>query len=288
LPRLVRHLEEPLATIPTMAGFVLSSLTGAHVKGVIGGEGADELFGGYGTMRRPWPYWLRGIVPRPLARAAARATSDHRIRRWMQIAAAPSPRAADAEWRRLFLPGEKSAILRPELRADGPDTEPALLDPEVDATCRDALQRRLAFEIRGRLPDAILIAHDKLAMAHSLEIRVPFLDRSVIDFVETLPSRLKVRGGREKIVVGKLAQRLLPPEIAARRKQGLALPRANWRNSPAADRAREFLLDGAARGGPFLREPVERLLQRRDRMVGPQQVMSALVLMQAWWNEFFD
>jgi asparagine synthase (glutamine-hydrolysing) len=286
LPRVVRHLEEPLATIPTLLGFVLSSLAGAHVKGVIGGEGADELFGGYKTFRRPYPYWLRGLVPSPLAESVARRAPDHRVRRWMRIAAAPTPSAADAEWRRVLLPDEKSPILKPELRCAGPDTAPSLLDGELLATCRDSIQRRLAHEIRGRLADAILISHDKLAMAHSLEVRVPFLDRGVIELAELLPSRLKTRGGREKIVVGRLARRLLPPEIAARRKHGLAFPRSNWARSPAADRLRQFLLDGADRG-PFLRLPLERLLRRRESMRGPNQVLATLVMAQAWWNEYF-
>jgi hypothetical protein len=92
--------------------------------------------------------------------------------------------------------------------------------------------------------------------------------------------------GREKVVVGKLARRLLPPEIAARRKQGLALPHANWRRSPAADRLRQFLLDNADRG-PFRRQPLERLLRRREAMLGPSLVLPPLLVMQAWWNEFF-
>jgi hypothetical protein len=108
----------------------------------------------------------------------------------------------------------------------------------------------------------------------------------VVELAELLPSRLKTQGGREKIVVGRLARRLLPPEIAARRKHGLAFPRANWARSPAADRLRQFLLDGADRG-PFLRQPLERLLDRRERMLAPHQVLATLVVAQAWWNEFF-
>jgi asparagine synthase (glutamine-hydrolysing) len=265
---------------------VLSSLAGAHVKAVIGGEGADELFGGYELFRRPYPYWLRGLTPRPLGDVVARHAPDHRVRRWMRIAGAPTPGAADAEWRRILLPGEKRDILKPELRCAGPDLAPTLIPPELAATCRDGMQRRLAYEIRGRLSDAILISHDKLAMAHSLEVRVPFLDRGVVELAERLPSRLKMHRGREKIVVGRLARRLLPPDIAARRKQGLAYPRANWVRSPAADRLRQFLLDGADRG-PFLRRPLERLLERRARMLGPHQSLATLVMVQAWWDEFF-
>ena len=287
LPRLVRALEEPLATIPTMLGFVLSSLAGAHVKGVIGGEGADEIFGGYRTFRSPLPYWMRAATPTPLARVVARIAPDARVRRWMRIAAAPTLAAADAEWRRMLLPAEKVEILKPELRAGGPDTAPAILSAELAASCRDGMERRLAHEIRGRLADAILIAHDKLAMAHTLEVRVPFLDRSVLDFASVLPSRLKMHGGREKVIVGRLAQRLLPPEIAARRKHGLSFPRASWHRSPTADRLRELLLDNADRG-PFLREPIERMLDRREKMIGPNVLLSALVMIQAWWTEFFE
>ena len=123
-------------------------------------------------------------------------------------------------------------------------------------------------------------------MNHALEARLPFLDRGVIELAERLPSHLKVRRGREKIVVGELARRHLPPEIAARRKQPLAYPRASWSQPPAGDRLRQMLLDDAG-NGPFLRQPLERFLSERPTPLRDDRPFAALVTLQVWWNEFF-
>ncbi len=286
LPRLVRHLDEPVTAVPAALGLVLASLAGAHVKGVVGGEGADELFGGYAWYRSPVPYWFRRAVPRPLARLGVRSATDDRVRRWMRIAAASDLHAADGEWRRFLTPAEKRVLLKPELRSDGPDLEPLRIPREVAASCHDSLQRRLAHDFHGRLPDGILFSHDKTAMAHSLEIRVPFLDRAVVELAERLPSRLKMHRGREKVVVRQLAERLLPPEIAARRKKGLSFPNGAWFEPPAGDRLRHLVLDTAERG-PFQRQPLERFLAARPTATSATSVISNLVTLQVWWNEFF-
>lgn len=285
LPRVVRHLEEPLSAVPAALGLVLSGLAAEHVKGVVGGEGADELFGGYRAFRRPYPYWLRRTLPRPLARLGARLAPDPRVRCWLRVAAAPDLRTAEAEWRRVLSPAQKRRLLKPELRSDGPDLEPLRIDDATLASCTGRLQRHLAHELRGRLADAILIKHDKLAMANSLEVRIPFLDRGVIELAERLPSRLKVHRGREKVVVRQLAERLLPPEIAARRKQGLALPARNWIDPPAGDRLRQLLLDDAGRG-PFAHRPLEQLFAASANRGDRAAWMPTLVTLQAWWNEF--
>jgi asparagine synthase (glutamine-hydrolysing) len=211
---------------------------------------------------------------------------DPRVRRWMRIAAAPSRRAADAEWTRFLEPGDKAALLRPELRTGGPDLEPLLISDQLEASCRCALDRRLAYDIRGRLAEALLLKHEKVAMQRALEVRLPFLDRGVIELAQRLPARLKVHRGREKVVLSELARRHLPPEIAARRKQALAYPRRSWSRPPAGDRLREILLDGCGRG-PFLRDPLERFLSRPPAPLDHDRPFAALVTLQVWWNEFF-
>jgi len=285
LPRLVRHLDEPVSAVPAALDLVLASLAGAHVKGVVGGEGADELFGGYRWFRSPWPYALRSLLPRPLARLGARFAPDERVQRWMRIAAAPDARAADGEWRRFLTVAEKRELLKPEFRSDGPDLAPLRIPDELDATCRDSMQRRLANDIHGRLADGILFTHDKTAMAHSLEVRVPFLDRGVVELAERLPSRLKMHRGREKVVVRRLAERLLPPEIAARRKQGLAFPAGVWFDPPAGERLRQLVLDTCDRG-PFERRPLERHLARNPKLPTANSSIATVVMLQIWWNEF--
>lgn len=284
LPKVVRHLEEPCCGIPTGVCYLLSSLAAKHVKTVITGEGADELFGGYERFRINYPYFIRRFFPKPLARIAVGWCSrPTRIRRGLRLLGASEDQLADAEACRIFSAADKRLLLRPEFHVDGSDMEPALISPQLLQSCRDRLQRRLGFEITGRLPNSILLSADKLSMAHSLEVRAPFLDRSIMEFALGLPSRLKVRRGREKVILRPLAQRHLPPEIAGRRKKGLAYPLNAWSRPPLDKYVRELLLDSA---GPFNRAYLERQLPFWSERVPGQPHIGCLVMLQTWWTEF--
>src|SRR5581483_11075016 len=207
LPRIARHVDEPCGNVPAAALFVLSSLAAAHVKTVLSGEGADELFAGYEHFLVNAPYWLRPLVPCRLASAASHRVHDVRLRRGLRFLAAPDVRFADAEWHRLFTPRDQRAMLRPDLWTDDADLESAVIDRETADNCADRLQRRLSFEFGGRLGNAVLLTSDRMFMAHSVEARMPFLDRTIVDFALRLPSRLKAHRGREKLILAPLARK---------------------------------------------------------------------------------
>lgn len=113
---------------------------------------------------------------------------------------------------------------------------------------------------------------------------MPFLDRSLVDFALRLPSRLKVHRGREKVILSWLARRHLPPEIAARRKKGLAYPVGAWKRPPLDRYVRELLLDSDG--------PIDRAYLRRqlpiwlEKQHGEERQISSLVALQIWWSEF--
>jgi len=289
IPKISRHMEEPCANVPAGAVYVLASLAGAHVKTVLSGEGSDELFGGYEQYRVTFPYILRNWVPQAPARLAAMWCPHIRLRRGLRFLGAPDGRSADAEWARLFTPEDKRRILSPRFRVQGPDLEPVWIDSGILASCHDTLDRRLSLEFTGRLGNGVLLTSDKMGMAHSLEVRMPFLDRSVVEFALRLPSRLKVQGGHEKVILSGLARRYLPPEIAARRKMGLRYPAGFWSRPPCDKYVRELLLDSAAQDGPLDRPFLERNIPRwlRGRGAGVSSRISRLVFLQSWWNEFF-
>jgi asparagine synthase (glutamine-hydrolysing) len=285
LGNVCRHLDEPVSAVPAGVLYHLASLAAVHVKTTISGEGADELFGGYEWLRRESPYLLRRVLPKWMCRRAALWFSHKRLRRALRALGAKEDRTADVEWRRWATPEDKRRMLKSEYWAGGPDITPVLVPDDILSTCSDRVQRCLAFEIRGRLADGILFTTDKVAMAHSLEVRMPFLDQAVVDFALRLPSRLTMHRGREKIVVRKLAERHLPAEIAARRKHGLGYPPRIWLKEPLRGFAREVLLDSARRG-PFRREYLEGELSPARPRLGDETLLR-LVFLQLWWNEFF-
>lgn len=280
-----RHLDEPVSAAPAGVLYRLASLAAVHVKTTISGEGADELFGGYEWLRLESPYLLRRVLPKWVCRRAALGCPHRRLRRALRVLGAEEDRSADVEWRRSGTPEDKRRMLQREYWVDGPDVAPVLVPDDILSTCSDRVQRCLAFEIRGRLADGILFMTDKAAMAHSLEVRMPFLDQAVVDFALRLPSRLKMHRGREKIVVRKLAERHLPAGIAARRKHGLGYPPRIWLKEPLRGFARGLLLDSASRS-PFRREYLEYALDPARPRLG-DETMRRLVFLQLWWNEFF-
>lgn len=287
LPKVIRHLEEPCSAAPAALSYQLFSLAAEHVKTVLSGEGADELFGGYRWIRSRNRRPMLAMASSPLSRLLSRWVDHPRRRRDLLLLGSRSAVEADAEWLRGFTRAEKKRLLNPNHEAVDPDLGPVLPDPETLASCRDTLERRLALDFTGRLPDAILFEGDKMSMAHSLEVRMPFLDRKLVDFALRLPSDMKVRNRQQKYILSLLTQRL-PPDIRRRRKQGLGYPARRFASQPLAGFAREFLLDGASGDGLLNRRYLESRLERwLNPRYGEYRRIVMLLFLQSWWNEFF-
>jgi asparagine synthase (glutamine-hydrolysing) len=285
LPKMVRHLEEPSTIGPGMATYKLASVAARHVKVVLSGEGSDEIFAGYPWLGSEAYYRIRPFVPRSLVRKLAEHSPSLRVRRVLRTLAAPDEVSADVEWFRIMTPNEKSRALR--LPTPASDLDPIRPCPDTLASSADILQRRLALDFTRRLPNGILLMGDKMTMAHSIETRMPFLDRGVVDFGLALPSRMKWRGGRGKYILSLLANRL-PSDIACRRKRGFQYPIRAMQRGTFADFARPYLLDSAKPGGLIARPFLESALAQwpREGHSG-LRLITALLTLRAWCNEFF-
>lgn len=282
-----RHMEELCSVFPVMVHYKLACFTAMNVKTVLSGEGSDELFGGYPWNQVNYPYWLRHIFPRSLFSWISLKSDRTRLRRICRVIAAPNERHADAEWFRVFTPNEKRLILKPEYLADvPPDLFPSTINEDLLATCRNRIERRLGHDFTGRLPGALLMVGDKLSMANSLEIRMPFLDKTVIRAAASLPSHLKIRNGQEKYALSLIAKRILPKEIAARRKKGLLQPALPWVREPLVSFVKELLLDHSE-SSPFRHQWLEKALNRWLNPRSPRIIpIVRLVFFRSWWNEF--
>ncbi len=283
LEKAVRHLEEPCSAGPALLTFHLASAASRHVKAVLSGEGSDELFAGYRWLRSEGYYRLRAFAARPLARALLRFAAEPRRIRALSILAAEDDARADAEWFRAFTPRIANSLLRPEWRSALDELAPLRLDPATAASCAGRLERRLALEFTRRLPEGILFFGDKMSMAHSLEVRMPFLDRQVIEFALALPSHLKIRDGREKYILS-LLDGAIPEEIRRRRKAGLHYPERMLLSGKNKVFARDLMMDS----GLFLERRLGRFLERALAGPGEQtRLVWMLLLLAAWRNEFF-
>ena len=293
MERVVEAVEDPTTTAPSPLLYHLCSVAARESKVVISGEGADELFAGYPWVRAQFPYAARSLASwaaGPLLRGPAQRIMDPRWGRAFRIVSSPSARHADREWLRGLTPYQKRRLLHPDLPTgdEDPDVEPLRPPEETLESCQDRLQERLSVEMTRRLPDGLLLIHDKVSMAHSLEVRMPFLDRHVVDFALSLPSGLKIRHSREKYILRRLVERHLPG-IAGRRKYGLHFPMLAPPTHRLSRFLRERLLDSAAGRELFNRtrlEPfVDQVLDgRRDGI----RALWNLTNLAMWWDRFIS
>jgi asparagine synthase (glutamine-hydrolysing) len=128
----------------------------------------------------------------------------------------------------------------------------AVTAPYRRCTSADALQRAQYADLKVYLPNGPLVKVDRMSMAHSLEIRCPLLDHRLIEFAFQIPSHKKMAGGRSKYLLRKLAERRLPPAVAAGRKRGFSAPVGAWIAGAHADRFRSDVLSGSARSRAVL------------------------------------
>lgn len=200
--RLAELMDEPFADSSSIPTYAVCELAGRHVKTVLSGEGADELFGGY-----PWH-----VVEAPPGRAwNSAALAEHPTR----VIFKEGERDAlySRGWRR-----EVSKLRRSESDAGGPEGHPPL----------SPLNRSLLEDLRTYLPSDILFKSDRVSMLHSVEVRVPFLNRQFAEFALGLPERMKVRGKRRKYLLKRAMSGLLPEVILERPKQGFGIPMDLW------------------------------------------------------------
>ena len=161
---------------------------------------------------------------------------------------------------------------------------------QKDVQHLDGLSQLLYIDTRLSLPDDLLFYGDKLAMANSLEARVPILDYELVEYIETLPASMKLRGMNGKYVHKKAAQRWLPDSVINRRKKGFGTPVDAWFQSELDGFVRETLLSpGAACAELFDRPALERLLsEHRERRRDYRRHITALLSFELWHRRFLQ
>jgi asparagine synthase (glutamine-hydrolysing) len=267
LPKLVEAFDEPFGDSSALPTYLVSQLASEHVKTAMSGEGGDELFGGYYTYVADLLARRLGrlaALARPLAEALPSRTErvgfDYKAKRFARAAALP-PLERHHGWKEIFSP-EARAELAGE-GVGGWDPLDLYRERYAETEGAEPLARMQDVDLGIYLVDDLLVKTDRLSMAHSLELRVPFLDPRVADFAFALPTNLKVRAFAKKRLLRQALEPLLPREIIHGRKQGFSIPIAAWLRGPLEPFAREVLAPSAvARQGLLDPAAVTPLLDR--------------------------
>jgi len=286
MEKVIYHQDVPCPVFPAIVNYRLAELVSSSVKSVLSGEGSDELFAGYGWHATPPYQQLRHIVPPFLAALPASYLTHVKWGRFFRVLAAPDEMASIAEVPRIFTPREKRSIMNPEFPSGGLDLSPLAIDLETEASCSNDLQKRIAMNFTRRMADGLLMVNDRIAMARSLEVRMPFLDNTIVDFARRLPPRMARRKNQEKYVLSLMTSQL-PASIAARKKKPLSAPDNRYFRGPLREWARDVLLS-SPQSGPLNKKIIEKRfdgwLDGSDYFIGRVRV---LVSFQLWWNLHF-
>jgi len=266
LTRLAEVFDEPLADSSAVPTYLVSQLASQHVKVAMSGEGGDELFGGYYTYVAdtiaPWAgrpaAALRPLIER-LPSSSARVSFDYKAKRFARGGALP-PLERHHAWKEIFSPE-----LRAELLAAPPvpgfDPLDVYRERYAATAGAEPLARLQDVDRDIYLVDDLLVKTDRASMAHSLEVRVPFLDTAVTDLALAVPSSRHLLGWQRKRLLRRAVAPLLPKRILYGRKRGFSIPAAAWLRGELLPFARDVLSpDAIRRQGLFRPEAVERLL----------------------------
>ena len=299
--RLPELLDEPLGDASLLPTFLLSRFTRRSVTVALSGDGGDELFAGYPTYQAHRlaralelvPRWVRQRLVRPVVERLPVSLDDlsfdFRLKRFLEgMDFAPVER--HAAWLGAFTPAEQRALFTSDAlaRMEMEPSYAAFHEMLTHAPSASGLERMLYLDLKGYLGEGVLTKVDRASMVCSLEVRLPLLDRRVVELAASLPMRLKLRGLTTKYVLKRALSGVLPRAILERRKKGFGVPLARWFRADLAPLLRDACApDVVCRAGLFRPEAVERLIGehaagRRDH----RKKLYTLLAFQLWASRY--
>jgi asparagine synthase (glutamine-hydrolysing) len=283
--------DEPFSGVTST--YFVTRLISRHVKVALSGDGADELFGSYLAHRlaRPLHHFpaLSGRI-NDLSEAEVELLRPYQdqpdfLRAIARHGNEASRRASLALWS----DAEKKALLSDRMLALATESTESLFRQAYEASgTSDPLNRALACDFSMLLPDQVLAFVDRLSMAHSVEVRPPFLDYRLVEFSAKLPGTMKIKGGRSKHILKEAMRGLVPDEIIDRPKEGFVLPVDAWLRKELRPLAEQCLApDRLGLHGLLRPEAVHRLMQAH--FSGAENHGARiwnLLMFQKWWERY--
>jgi asparagine synthase (glutamine-hydrolysing) len=285
--------DEPFSGVTST--YFLTKLISRHVKVALSGDGADELFGSYLSHRlaQPLDFLLKlqrnGRAPAPEDAPALRPFEDRLD--YLEGVLARGDEAARRLSLHLWDDAQKSALASDAfmglLHHETTEQRVAAVFDGIDSP--DPLNRALAYDFATLLPDQVLPFVDRLSMAHSVEVRPPFLDHRLVEFAATLPGSMKIKLGREKHILKEAMRGLIPEGILHRKKEGFVLPVDHWLLHELRATVEETLSpEHLDRHGLLRPQAIRRLLDDHYRGAAYHGArIWNLLMFQMWWERTY-
>lgn len=302
VPAVTDFLDEPFGDSSLVPTYLLARFARQQVKVVLGGDGGDELFAGYPTLaahrlieyyERAAPWGVRSYVaPRLLDLLPVSFNNislDFRIRRFLAGRGVPL-QARHHRWLGSFVDEEKALLLQDWFRPVLRDTYTQAYAHARDCDARLPLNQVLYDDMKMYLEGDILFKVDRASMAASLEVRVPFLNREVVNFATSLPLELKLHRLTGKYLLKKSMRRILPAAIINRPKKGFNMPVAHWLTSELRELVLDMLSEQRVEAQGFFNYAyIKHLLDqhfayRQDN----RKLLWTLLMFQLWYDRYID
>jgi asparagine synthase (glutamine-hydrolysing) len=296
ITKIIWHMDEPVLEAAAIPLYLLSQFSRRYVTVMLSGEGSDELFGGYLIYKHMcameyfdlMPDWLRSNALGPLMRRLANSRRAVKYSDWFSLPLEKRYLGVKAEvtdtmrnW--LYSPGLRELAARHSVLQD-------ILPYYERVREKDALSQMLYVDTKVWLPDDLLTKADKMTMANSIELRVPFLDHKMVEFAAAIPSRYKLKRWNEKYILKQAVAGIVPQAIINRPKRGFPVPISTWFANELNQKAKEVLLEEKTQQrGYFNRQSLEAMLdkQSKGKEDWSAQIFSLLTL-ELWNRKFID
>src|SRR5499426_3027877 len=291
----VWHHDEPFADVSSVPTYVVSKMARQHVTVALSGDGGDEVFGGYERyvvdQRRRRYERIPAFLRRALLRASRALPQGAYGKRFLRnIALEPAARYVDSVT--YFDRDSQLNLFSEDARRSMAGYDPARRFERTFAAtaARSRLERLLYLDSKTYLPGDILVKVDRMSMANSLETRSPLLDHRLIEFAQTIPASLKLRGLETKYILKRAAEGLIPEEIINRPKQGFDVPIRRWFNRELREMLDDTLRSARARErGDFNHRAVVAILDEHRRGVRDHaRHLWGLLVLELWRRAFID
>jgi asparagine synthase (glutamine-hydrolysing) len=305
LPKLIWHLDEPIADSACLTTYLISRLARESVTVILSGVGGDELFGGYrrylGDSVRRWYHLLPSPIRKSVLPAILRVSPKDRATQWKDYVRYAAAFVETAEqdavscylgYVTLFSAQSQHELIQPEFRDPGRAGLSGLAIDDYLARGEgiESLDRIMYADLKTSLPDDLLALTDRMSMAASVECRAPLVDYELIELAGRIPSNLKVRGFTMKYLFKKAVAPWLPKEVIQRKKRGFGAPVGSWLRRELQPLIQDLLSEQEVRKrGIFQWSGVQAILDahQSQRADYTDQVF-ALLALEIWCRTYLD
>jgi len=300
VPVLMKYLDEPLADASIIPTYIISKLARKYVTVALAGEGGDELFAGYDTYKayqvarlyRRVPKFIRNKLVKKivylLPASKKRLSFEFKAKKFISGIDYP-PEISNYIWWGAYNPTEKERLFSSELKFCF-ERNPYLpiFNHSKNCQARNTLDRLSYLDLKLYLQDDLLVKGDRMSMANSLEIRVPFLDHTFVDFATSIPNSLKLKGLKTKYILKKTMGPHLPREAIHRPKIGFDIPLGVWIRNELRDFTLSVLSPSNLKNhGFFNNSYIEKLLNEHfEGLHNHRQLLWPLIIFQFWYDEY--